>query len=288
MQVSEVGLGCEFLQGKDSAHIKTIIDEAMANGINLFDVFMSEPDVRSNLGEAFLGRRDKVILQGHIGSVWKDGQYAVSRDLAECKANFEDLLTRLQTDYIDIGMIHFVDTVPNYDAVFFTEILEYTQDLHKKGIIKCIGLSSHNALQAKRAVETDLIDVLMFSLNPAFDMMPPNTNVGVLCNVESENEALKGTIDPERAALYHACEKHGTAITVMKAYLGGRLLDPEKSPFPQALTPVQCLHYALTRPAVASVLPGCVTIEDIRQAVSYSTASDAEKDFSVIFCKPAA
>ena len=41
----------------------------------------------------------------------------------------------------------------------------------------------------------------------------------------------------------------------MKGYAGGRLFDARTSPFGVALTPVQCLHYALTRPAVASV-PG--------------------------------
>ena len=40
----------------------------------------------------------------------------------------------------------------------------------------------------------------------------------------------------------------------MKGYAGGRLFDTRTSPFGVALTPVQCLHYALTRPAVASVL----------------------------------
>ena len=39
-----------------------------------------------------------------------------------------------------------------------------------------------------------------------------------------------------------------------EGYAGGRLFDARTSPFGVALTPVQCLHYALTRPAVASVL----------------------------------
>ena len=42
----------------------------------------------------------------------------------------------------------------------------------------------------------------------------------------------------------------------MKGFAGGRLFDAARSPFGVALTPVQCIHYALTRPAVASVLAG--------------------------------
>ena len=47
-----------------------------------------------------------------------------------------------------------------------------------------------------------------------------------------------------------------------------------------ALTPVQCLHYALTRPAVASVLVGYDTPEHVDAAVAYETASEEEKDYA--------
>ena len=40
----------------------------------------------------------------------------------------------------------------------------------------------------------------------------------------------------------------------MKGYAAGVLLSDKESPFERALTPVQCLHYCLTRPAVASVM----------------------------------
>ena len=58
-------------------------------------------------------------------------------------------------------------------------------------------------------------------------------------------------------------------VTVMKGYAGGRLLSEKASPFGVALTPVQCLHYALTRPAVASVLAGMETPEQVAQAAAY-------------------
>ena len=45
----------------------------------------------------------------------------------------------------------------------------------------------------------------------------------------------------------------------MKVFGGGDLLDASLSPAGKALTANQCLHYALTRPAVASVLVGAHT-----------------------------
>ena len=102
LTVSEISLGCEHLQGKDYETVKTVIDASLDIGINYMDVFMSEPNVRTNIGKALEGRREKVIIQGHIGSCFVDGQYKVSRDINECVTAFEDLLQRLKTEYIDI------------------------------------------------------------------------------------------------------------------------------------------------------------------------------------------
>ena len=49
-----------------------------------------------------------------------------------------------------------------------------------------------------------------------------------------------------------------------------------------ALSPVQCIHYALTRPAVASVLVGCRTPEEVAKAAAYEQASPEERDYSAI------
>ena len=114
--VSEVGLGCEWLQGQNAKDVFAVVDRAIAHGINIFDVFMSEPNVRSDIGVALKGRRDRVMLQGHICSAWLDGQYTRTRDLVQTQLAFEDLLTRLQTDYIDFGMLHYVDTCLLYTS----------------------------------------------------------------------------------------------------------------------------------------------------------------------------
>lgn len=282
LTVSEVGLGCEHLQGKDYETVRAAIDAADECGVNILDVFMSEPQVRTDIGTALKGRRDKFMLQGHIGAIWKEGQYARSRDAGECRFFFEDLLTRLQTDYIDIGMIHFVDSHEDYDAVFGSDVIEYVKELKIQGVIKAIGLSSHNPVVAKRAVETGLIDVLMFSINPAYDLMPAETIIDDLFAPDMLKKNAPNGIDPARAALYHTCEQMGCAITVMKTFCGGMLLHGERSPFGMPLRPYACMHYALTRPAVSSVLIGCITPEEMRYAVAYESAPDMEKDFTDI------
>ena len=71
-------------------------------------------------------------------------------------------------------------------------------------------------------------------------------------------------------------------LTDMKGFAGGRLFDAKRSPFGVALTPVQCIHYALTRPAVASILAGYDTPEHVDEAVSYETATETEKDYASV------
>jgi predicted aldo/keto reductase-like oxidoreductase len=68
----------------------------------------------------------------------------------------------------------------------------------------------------------------------------------------------------------------------MKPCAGGRLFDAKRSPFGVALTPVQCVHYCLTRPAVASVMCGFDTPEQVDAAVAYETVTDAERDYASV------
>ncbi|MEI3000443.1 MAG: hypothetical protein V8T86_06015 [Victivallis sp.] len=66
-------------------------------------------------------------------AVWKDGEYGRTLDLAETKFFFQDLLDRLGTDYIDIGMIHMVDNKADFDAIFNGEIYRYVLEQKRKG-----------------------------------------------------------------------------------------------------------------------------------------------------------
>lgn len=285
MTVSEISLGCEHLQWKDYETVKLVIDGALEMGVNYMDVFMSEPEVRSNIGKALKGRREKVMIQGHIGSCWVDGQYKVSRDIHECVRDFEDLLARLETDYIDVGFIHFVDKEQDWDKVENSEMMKYALSLKEKGIIRAIGLSSHNPVTAKKAVETGLIDVLMFSLNPAYDLVPKDADMTEIFTevIEGKEQDFSGfTLENARAELYRTCEKLGVAIVVMKALAMGTLLSKERSPLGVALTESQCISYALSRPAVATVAVGMQRKSDIESAAKYFDLSEQEKDHSKI------
>ncbi len=283
LRVSEIGLGAEWLERHDEAECRAVIRRASEQGVNILDCWMSEPGVRTNIGRAIAGEREKWIIQGHVGSTWQGGQYVRSRETEACRAAFEDLLRRLDTDYIDLGMIHYVDAQEDWEGILRGPYLDYVFSLKEKGVIRHIGLSTHNPLIAIQAAESGFVEMLLFSVNPAFDLMPPTDDIDRYFG-DYEDESMAG-IDPVRTKMYKLCEQRDVGITCMKPYAGGRLFDEKRSPFGVALTPVQCIHYCLTRPAVASVLCGYDTPEQVDAAAAYETASQEEKDYAGVLAR---
>jgi len=100
--------------------------------------------VRTNIGKALAGRRDRVFIQGHIGAGWINDNMPAPEIWSSVNSTFNDLLTRLQTDYIDVGIFHFVDNdahLKKYSIPISSNMLRGSK---AKGIIKAIGMSSHN------------------------------------------------------------------------------------------------------------------------------------------------
>lgn len=282
IKVSVIALGCEGFVANEGALTEQLLNAAEQGGINCIDLYAPHPEMRSRLGKWLRGRRGKFVLQAHLCTVWQEGQYKRTREIGEVKASFEDLLTRLATDYIDIGMIHYVDSLEDWEAVAGGPVMAYAREMQAQGKIIYIGLSSHNPAAAMQAVQSGLIDVLMFSVNPCYDLQPANEDCYALWDGKNYDRQLVN-MDPEREALYETCSRLGVAITVMKAFGGGDLLDEELSPAGKALTVNQCLHYALTRPGVAAVMSGAHTVDELEKCLEYTTAADVEKDYAAAF-----
>ena len=282
LKTSVIGFGAEWIEGMDGDGVRALVDRCVGAGVNIVDCWMSDPAVRSALGAALEPTRERWIIQGHIGSTWQDGQYVRTRDLAQVRPAFEDLLTRLRTDHVELGMIHFVDDSAEFRAIMAGEhgFIDYVRELKAAGKVGHVGLSTHNPEVAQLAAECGEVEVILFSVNPAFDLMPASDDLDTLFGDYSD--VTGDGIEPVRARLYATCEQRGVAITVMKGYAGGRLLSAETSPFGVALTPAQCLHYALTRPAVASVLAGYKSVAQLEEALAYCEARAEERDYASV------
>lgn len=283
IKVSVIGIGGEGFENKRYKECETMIDCAMSEGINFFDIYNSNPEVRSNIGKTLSKYpRNSFVVEGHLCSTWDKGQYRRTRDFNEVVDAYEDFLARMQLDYVDVGMIHYVDDQQDFNNIFNGEIIEYAQKLQEKGVIKSLGISTHNTDIAFKAVEAGIIEVVLFSVNAAYDMLPASEDVNILFEESTFKDRTYEGIDPERDRLYQTCQNAGVALTVMKGYAAGVLLSEKESPFEKALTPVQCLHYCLTRPAVASVMVGVSDTDQVLAAAAYATATNREKDYSEV------
>ena len=284
LSVSEIGFGGEWLERHEESESIELLKYAHSKGINILDCWMPDPKSRDIIGQAIAEDRSGWVVQGHVGSTYQNGQYTRTRDAEQCRIAFEDLLARLQTDYIDLGMIHYVDLESDWETVSRPcPFSDYVKRLKEEGIIRHIGLSTHNPVIARKAAESGLVEMILFSVNPAFDLMPPTDNLENYFAAEYDS-GLNG-VDPVRAEMYKVCEQQDVGITCMKPFAGGRLFDAGRSPFGVALSPVQCIHYALTKPGVSSVLCGYDTKEQVDAAVAYETAPDSDKDYASVLAQ---
>jgi len=88
ISVSEIGMGCEGMVEKPFETVLAYVDEMEKLGVNIIDLYSPNPSLRRNLGRAMEGRREKFVLQAHLCSIWKDGQYKRTRDIQEVREGF--------------------------------------------------------------------------------------------------------------------------------------------------------------------------------------------------------
>ena len=265
--ISVIGLGTSSIQVSSEKEIQETVETAAEQGINYFDMASAESKPFAAYGRALSGRRDQVYFQIHFGADYHTGTYGWTTDLDTVKKSIDWQLQMLQTDYIDFGFIHCIDEESDLRTVEHAGILSYIEELKRQGIVRHIGLSSHTPALAQKVLDMGILDMMMFSINPAYDYRKGEYGIG---NVE------------ERMALYRRCEKEGIGISVMKAFGAGQLLNEKTSPFGKALTEYQCIQYALDKPGVVTVLPGIRGKEDLKRILKFFEAGPEEKDYSVI------
>lgn len=266
-KISVIGLGGGYIGEGGEKEMREALELAVGRGVNYFDLAMSEASPFAVYGETLKDRRKELYYQVHFGAEYRTGKYGWTLSLERIKKSVDWQLKNLKTDYIDFGFVHCIDEEADLRKVLEGGTLDYMKQLKEAGVIRHIGLSSHTPGIVNRMLDTGLIDMVMFSINPAYDYR--------------HGDYAIGTVD-ERTALYRRCEAEGVGISVMKAFGGGQLLNAGTSPFGQALSEYQCIQYALDKPGVLTVLPGLRGTEDLRRLLGFFEAAEEEKDYSVL------
>lgn len=272
--VSTISLGTETLLKASQETVTGVIHSAVEAGVNFFDTLLADPLYRDHLGQAFQGRRDQVILTGHL---------PVNDPVQDCQQSFEDHLARLRIEAVDLVFVSCCDGEERYQQALSTGgHYELAADLVQQGKARHIAFSSHTTQAALAAVQSGLFEVLMFPVNPAFDCLPGETgadDLGKLWDAayETQPDPARDGLLPDRRRLYHECLSRGVGLVAMKPFAAGWLFSPNLH---TGFTPVQLLHYALSQPGVSCVVPGAANLDQLREDLRYFGASEVEKDYS--------
>jgi 1-deoxyxylulose-5-phosphate synthase len=175
LQVSEIAFGgveiglpygigvkskTDMLSEKEAIRL---LHSAVDGGINFFDTARLYGSSEEIMGRAFKDRRDRVVICTkcrHFRD--NDGQLPSSTKLVNIiEKSLEESLAELQTEFIDLYMLHQADL----------EILEHEQvantflSLKKKGIIRATGVSTYTVEETKMAIDKGVWDVVQLPFN---------------------------------------------------------------------------------------------------------------------------
>ncbi len=137
-----------------------IINRALDLGVNYID---TAPSYGGGISETYIGRvmrdrRDEVFL----ATKSHDYSYAGTMRL------IEQSLQRLQTDRIDLYQHHNVGSLRQLERITAEDgALRAFLELQERGVVKHIGITSHSPRVLLRALELDVYDCMLITLNPA-------------------------------------------------------------------------------------------------------------------------
>lgn len=266
-KISVIGLGTSYIPEASESEAVKALQLAHEKGVNYADLATAHGRTFEYYGKALGDVRKDMLYQVHFGADYSKGEYGRVYEIDKVKAQVDWMLKTLKTDYIDYGFIHCLDEIEGWEKYKATGILDYLLDMHKQGVVKHLGLSSHTPKLANAVLDEVPLDMIMFSINPGYDF--------------HHGSYANGSAD-ERMDFYRRCEAEGVGISVMKPFSGGQLLDDKTSPFGKALSIYQCIQYALDKPGVLTVLPGIRDTEDVNKLLGFLEASPEERDYSLL------
>ena len=265
-RISVIGLGTSGLPEADAKEQREALALAFEGGVNYFDLATGDASCFPAFADAFAGVREKVHYQLHFGADYSRGTYGWTTRADAIRRSVAAQLKALKTDTIDYAFIHCIDEAEDWENYQKNGALAYLLSLKEQGVAKHVGVSSHTPATVNAVLDSGLADMVMFSINPAYDY-------------GRGDEYGRGEAE-ERHTLYRRCEAEGVGISVMKAFCGGQLLRADTSPFGRALTEYQCIAYALDTPGVLTVLPGVRGTADVARVLGYFDADDAARDYA--------
>ncbi|MCE5325945.1 MAG: aldo/keto reductase [Planctomycetaceae bacterium] len=194
LKVSTICLGtmCFLKADADEAEGTRVIHAAIDAGVNFIDTADCYGESELIVGKALADRRDKAVLATKCWAPWSKWPNEGGSSRYHIMAACERSLKRLQTDHIDLLMIHRPDW--QWPQTPTEEMLGAFTDLVRQGKVRYIGSSCYPAWKLVEAQLTSQVHHL-----ERFCCEQLNYSI---TNRLPENDIL------------HLCEKYGVGVTV--------------------------------------------------------------------------
>ncbi|PFN78851.1 oxidoreductase [Bacillus sp. AFS076308] len=281
LYVTELGLGCMSI-GTEEKAARKIVEAALEEGINYFDT-ADLYDFGKNeriVGQALKPVREQVILATKVGNRPNPDKTGWTWDPSKAyiKEEVKNSLKRLGTDYIDLYQLH-GGTIE--DPI--EETIEAFEELKAEGFIRCYGISSIRPNVIREYIKkSSIVSVMMqYSIldrRPEEEALPLLHEHGI--SVVTRGPLAKGLLSDkllskatEKGYLDYSYEDLSEILPGLK----------EKVASARSFTEV-ALQYNLATPAVASVVVGASSPEQIRSNAAAIRSNPLTKE-EVLFIK---
>ncbi|WP_421775149.1 aldo/keto reductase [Gracilimonas sp.] len=267
LEVSEVSFGCMSLEVEnDPESASSLLREAYQKGINFFDTadLYNHGLNEEVVGKALKPFRDEVLISTKVGNVWNEDssgwEWKPTKEYILTGVN--ESLRRLQTEYIDLYMLHGGTIDDPID-----EIIVAFERLKHQGKIRAYGISSICPNTIREYVKRSDIDCVMMQYS-LLDRRPEEESLDLLAE-NNISVITRGTL--------------GKGMLIDKLprdYLGYSTEEVEELQTATNKTgnPTSAaVQFVLNHPAVASAVLGIRTknqLEQITDAMNSPVSQD--------------
>ena len=288
LMVSRLGVGTDVLHpgGITLEEITDIVLRAWELGINFVDTDHSY-DVFPALAAALPHmERSRLVL---ATKTYEKTRQGALRDVSHA-------LETLGTDYIDLFLLHGVDSMDEYDA--FAGALAGLQEAKAKGWVRHIGLSTHAVQVVTAVADRPAIEAVLTVLNltgknilrvcgggaeararglarrvgeathtlPLMRAVASHRAIRAVRGVLRPGSGTSQSIREEMERAIRPCYEAGHGVYIMKPFARGRLFDDTNRDRPLEPDQVrQGLAYLYQFPFIHSVVPGMRSVQQVEQ-----------------------
>ncbi|MFH0848274.1 MAG: aldo/keto reductase [archaeon] len=159
--------GAMFMSNPSEKDADAFIKFALDRGVNHVDVAPTYGDAEVRLGKWIKEYRKNLFLACKTGK----------RTKTEAAQALQSSLKRLQTDYFDLYQLHGLDKSDELETAMSEEgAIQAILEAKRNGIVKHIGITSHNPVNIMRALECFDFDTVLLPVNCVLKANPQPKN----------------------------------------------------------------------------------------------------------------